>query len=84
MQSKVWSIAEVTAPDDRTVKITTSKSNALLLHELTNVLIAKGATRKEIEERPIGTGAYRVVSWERGATVALEAFPRHWNGAPPI
>jgi len=84
VQSKVWSIAEVTAPDDRTVKITTSKSNALLLHELTNVLIAKGATRQEIEERPLGTGAYRVAGWERGAAVALEAFPQHWNGAPPI
>jgi peptide/nickel transport system substrate-binding protein len=33
---------------------------------------------------PIGAGPYRVVSWERGDRITLEANPRYWRGTPSI
>ena len=34
--------------------------------------------------KPVGLGPYRVVSWERGSRVVLEADPRFRRGAPKI
>ena len=33
---------------------------------------------------PVGTGAFRVVRWVKGADVELEANPSYWGGAPRI
>jgi peptide/nickel transport system substrate-binding protein len=32
--------------------------------------------------KPIGTGAYRFVEWQRGQRIVLEANPDYWAGAP--
>jgi peptide/nickel transport system substrate-binding protein/oligopeptide transport system substrate-binding protein len=36
----------------------------------------------EFASRPVGTGAFRFVSWRRDDQVVLEAFPGHFRGAP--
>jgi peptide/nickel transport system substrate-binding protein len=33
--------------------------------------------------RPVGTGPYRVVSFNSGEAIRLEAFDQHWAGRPP-
>ncbi|HET6276589.1 MAG TPA: peptide ABC transporter substrate-binding protein [Candidatus Cybelea sp.] len=35
-------------------------------------------------ERPLGSGPFRVVSWQRGDAVILEANPFYWRGKPRI
>ncbi len=35
-------------------------------------------------QRPLGSGPFRVVSWRRGDTVTLEANPFYWRGKPRI
>jgi hypothetical protein len=55
------------------VRIRTERPDALLLHQLTQVLIARGSTREEIELTPLGTGPYRVVRWEKGGSLDLAA-----------
>ncbi len=36
------------------------------------------------DERPIGSGPYRVLAWRRGDNVELEANPLYYRGAPKI
>jgi peptide/nickel transport system substrate-binding protein len=35
-------------------------------------------------KRPIGSGPYRLVDYERGARIVLEGFDKFWGGAPKI
>ncbi len=36
-----------------------------------------------LRTRPVGTGPYRVASFQRDQRVVLEAFDEHWQGRPP-
>ena len=38
----------------------------------------------EFKQKPIGAGPYKLVQYERGSRVVLEAFDRYWGGAPAI
>ncbi len=38
----------------------------------------------EVEVKPIGTGAYKLVEWVKGSYLKLEANEDYWEGAPPI
>ena len=33
---------------------------------------------------PVGSGPYRVVRYDAGSLIVLEAFDKHWGGPPPI
>lgn len=35
-------------------------------------------------EKPVGAGPYRVVEYQRGSRIVLEAFDRYWRGVAPI
>ena len=35
----------------------------------------------EYGRKPVGTGPYRLVTWQRQQQLVLEAFDRHWRGA---
>src|SRR5262245_2781749 len=35
-------------------------------------------------QKPIGSGPYRMVDWQRDSRIVLEAYDKHWAGAPPI
>lgn len=79
-----WSVTSVEAAGAQRVRIRTSRPDALLLHQLTQVLIARGATREEIEQAPVGTGPYRVVGWEKGGALELlAAQPKELPDAAP-
>lgn len=34
--------------------------------------------------KPVGSGPYRLVDYQRDASITLEAFDRHWRGVAPI
>jgi peptide/nickel transport system substrate-binding protein len=35
-------------------------------------------------EKPVGTGPYRFVEYQRGSRIVVEAFDKYWNGAPKV
>lgn len=35
-------------------------------------------------EKPMGAGPYRLVDYQRGSRIVLEAFDRYWGGAPAM
>jgi peptide/nickel transport system substrate-binding protein len=83
--------AEVTgieAPDDYTVVITTKQPNAVLLERLNNrFIISQSATEKnsnELDNYKIGTGPYKLVSWQRAGNLVLARNDSYWGGKPEI
>jgi len=75
--------------DDYTVKLTTDGPQAGLLSDLCNHgnmilpadLIESG---HDFNKEPIGTGPYKMVAWNKGESIELEAFDEYWGGAPKI
>lgn len=84
VRGALWAVTRVEGTGPLEVTLRTSVPDALLLHELTLVLVAKGATRAEVESHPVGTGPYRVAAWDRHGALDLVGFPGHWDGAPSI
>ena len=84
VRGALWAVSRIEATGPLEVTFHTSVPDALLLHELTLVLVARGASRAGIEAQPVGTGPYRVALWDRHGALDLVAFPAHWGGAPSI
>ena len=93
------SVKEVVAIDPRTVEIRLSEPFAPLLSTMTvfstsvvsptawkseGVDPATGKYRYKFAEKPVGSGPFRFVRWNRDETVVLEAFDEYWGGAPGI
>lgn len=85
------SISRAEIVDEDTVDIVTSSPDGLLLNRLAAfVLIVPPRYLKEVgEERfarePVGTGAFRFVSWEKGRRIVLDANRGYWmSGYPKI
>ena len=76
--------AKLDAPDERTLRITTTEASAYLL----DILVSAYAVPPELVERddflhsPVGTGAYRVERIDQGREAILRANPA-WFGERP-
>lgn len=81
-------LESVEAVDDYTVVIHTKEPYAPLLASLTITpfsIVSKAAASADEEgfgSHPVGTGRYKFVSYESGASAKLEAFEDCWRGAP--
>ena len=74
--------AEIRAVDTHTVSITTVEP----LADLLDILVSAYAVPPEVDDpgflrRPVGSGAYRVVSVDPEVEIRLEANPDWWGGA---
>src|SRR5689334_14615987 len=86
---KFSSVAEVTAPDDRTVVMRLKRPTPNLL---TNIGGFKGmaiVSRKNVESgqiatHPVGTGPFSFVSQKSGDSIVLKANTSYWGGPPKI
>jgi peptide/nickel transport system substrate-binding protein len=77
--------AEAVAP--ATVRLTTKEPYPVLLAQLVKLSIVPkryvetvGDAKFNVE--PIGSGPYRLASWQKGVRVALEANESYWRGKP--
>src|SRR5581483_6504922 len=68
-------VTNVEAPDDYTVAITTRQPSAVLLERLNNrFILSQAAVEKnggQLENYKIGTGPYKLVSWQRAGNLVL-------------
>ena len=83
--------AEVTgveAPDDYTVVITTKQPSAILLERLNNrFIVSQSVSEKngnELDNYKIGTGPYKLVSWQRAGNLVLARNDAYWGPKPEI
>lgn len=86
----VVKFASADVVDDHTVRIVTAGPDPLLLTRITDLgFIADkayfdkvGAT--EFGLKPIGTGPYKFVRWDKGSQIVLAASDGYWGGAVPV
>jgi peptide/nickel transport system substrate-binding protein len=79
--------AEVTGPAQVTLH-TKSAYPALLAQLVKLSIVPKAYVEKvgdqEFNLKPIGSGPYKLRSWQRGVSVTLDAMPDYWRGKPPF
>ncbi|MFQ5827831.1 MAG: ABC transporter substrate-binding protein [Candidatus Methylomirabilia bacterium] len=88
IRGKASEIRGLRVVDKRTVQVTLDRPFAPFLY-LVAYDAAAVVPREEAERlgarfpsHPVGTGAFRLVSWRRDDQVILEAFREHFRGAP--
>ncbi|MEG0377722.1 MAG: ABC transporter substrate-binding protein, partial [Eubacterium sp.] len=83
-------ITKIEIPDDQTVKITLKAPNVAMLDYLTigilpkHLLEGKDLATADFNHNPIGTGPYKLVSWDDGQSITMEKFDNYYAGAPKI
>jgi peptide/nickel transport system substrate-binding protein len=88
-RATIAEIARVDVLDDLTLNIVTRQAYAPLLNRLIDFPIVpprytadKGNAAFAL--RPVGTGPFRFVSFVKDEHLTVEAFDRHWRGAPRV
>jgi len=78
-------IDSVAALDSETVRIRTTKPLAVLLNKLRFIsIVPRGATRKELNARPDGTGPFRLAEWVPGKLLQVSRYDGYWGKPPPL
>jgi peptide/nickel transport system substrate-binding protein len=79
--------------DDTTVKIYTSEPKANMLRMVVPILpehiwskVSGQAATTSYQNKPpiVGDGPFKIVEWQKGKFVRLEANPDYWGGAPKV
>ncbi len=79
--------AEVTGPAQVTVH--TKTPYPVLLSQLVKLSIVPKAYVQKVgdqgfNERPLGSGPYKLRTWQRGVAITLDAVSGYWRGPPPF
>jgi peptide/nickel transport system substrate-binding protein len=81
-------IRDIKAVNDSTVQFTLSSANSTFLYILTmqfTAIVSPDGMKKwgkDFYKHPIGTGAFKVLSWESDDNLVLAANPDYWDGRP--
>ncbi|ANE82843.1 ABC transporter substrate-binding protein [Mycobacterium adipatum] len=86
---KLSALADISAVDDHTVRISLARPTPNLLTNLGGFKGMAIVQRRNVEEgriatHPVGTGPFAFVSHQRGDSITLRANSRYWDGAPNI
>jgi peptide/nickel transport system substrate-binding protein len=78
-------ISSVEVVDPLTVKLTLSEPNGNMLFNLAwgDAVIVAPESIDNIKQMPIGTGAFKFVSWTQGDNIQIEKNPDYW-GTPAV
>ncbi len=77
-------IRAITAADKLTLVINLSQPDRILLSSLVDVYMGPaGVTTEALGERPVGTGPFKFVRWDRNRQVVLERNPNYWRQGLP-
>ena len=84
--SYLENIAGARVVDEYTVDVTTVGINAVLPVQMTQLSMVppKAAAERDFGQKPVGTGPYKFVSWDRGREIKLAANEDYWGTKPTI
>ncbi|NLH49950.1 MAG: ABC transporter substrate-binding protein [Myxococcales bacterium] len=78
-------LVAIETPDDRTVVLRLAEPFSPFLDKLTRPIVpARLQDPAKLAAAPVGSGPYRLVDFQLGQKVILEANPRYRQGPPPI
>ncbi len=83
-------IKETQVVDPYTVRFVLKQRFSPLLDNLTlntGRIVSPAAVKKwgkEFASHPVGTGAFKFVSWEKSVRIVLEKNPAYWGGVPKL
>jgi len=86
-RNKYWDHMTVTATkvDDYTVEFEGSQPEPLFVTRMSQVPIVSPETpMNELTRTPVGTGPYRLTTWDPGQQIVLEQFEDYWGEAPEV
>ncbi|PNX52460.1 MAG: hypothetical protein BV458_09485 [Thermoplasmata archaeon M9B2D] len=80
------SIQDVKVIDNYTIEIKTKKPCSILLNLLTDIFIVSKQYQEETQTRhPIGTGAYKMITYSKNEYITLQRYDGYWKkGLPEI
>ena len=70
--------------DDYTVDVSAEPAQPILPLLLSLVTIVPSETPVEFVREPVGTGPYKLASWEPGQSIVLERRDDYWGEAPAV
>lgn len=82
-------VKSIKADGPQKVVITLKQPSPNLLAEIGGfkgvaIVQKKNVESGQIKQHPVGTGPYKLVSWNHGSSITLAANPHYWGGAPKI
>ena len=81
-------VTEIQTPDDQTVIFVTKQPNAVFLDRLENrFIVSKAAGEKHPDrwyQNLVGTGPYKLVSYQRGGNMVFTRSDDYWGGKAAI
>ena len=80
-------ISKVEAINPYKVRFTLAKPYAPLLQYLDIGIVPKNAATKagaDFGNAPVGTGPFKLVSWQKGGRIELAANDKYWGGKPKL
>lgn len=89
--SYISTIKEVHVVDDYTVNVVTKDPDPLVPTrfnryptEIVPPKYTEESGQETFAQKPVGTGPYKFVSWDKGSNVVLEANPDYWGEKPDV
>jgi peptide/nickel transport system substrate-binding protein len=82
-------ISSAEVVDPVTVRIKTKSAYPALLAQLVKLSIVPKAYvekvgNQEFNQKPLGSGPYKLTEWKKGIETDLEAYGSYWRGKPPF
>jgi peptide/nickel transport system substrate-binding protein len=79
-------IKSASVVDEYTVDVLTDGLNAVLPVQMTQLVMVppKASAERDFGQKPVGTGPYKFVSWDRGREIKLVANDQYWGAKPTI
>ena len=79
-------IQRIEAVGEHQVRVTLHEPYAPFLRYLDMGIVPKSLVENghDLNARPIGSGPYRMVRWDKGSRITLEANADYWAGAPGV
>lgn len=76
-------VERVKATDEHTVNITLRRPQSTFVNVLVTLgIVPKHAYGSDYAERPVGSGPYRLVQWDKGQQIIVEANPLYYGPKP--
>ncbi len=81
----VTQLEKATAIDDKTVELKLKKPQSTFVNRLITLgIVPEHAHGKDYARNPIGSGPYKMVQWDEGQQLIVEANPDYYGEAPEI